>query len=210
MSLDPTDQPSASSWTPGRTYTTCSFVFLLSLAAWLTAAWVNGQALERAKDVASRYGDAADGRFDPLFVHRLLGVESPESNCVVIGLSSEFGDDDLRILAGLRSVTILDLTGTNVSATGLCELSRFPTLSRLGLDRVTDADLTVLTDLSVTELSLSGKGITDSGILVLAKMRNLQLIELKSTSVTESGISSFKALHPSVRCYLSKVTEDGE
>ena len=88
---------------------------------------------------------------------------------VSFAASSNFTEDALAHLSGLKSMTHLNLDGLPVTDLGLKHLEKLPQL---------------------TWLRLSDTGVTDKGLVHLKNLANLRLLSLTSTEVTDKGIGS--------------------
>jgi hypothetical protein len=144
-------------------------------------------------------------------------------------------------LAKLPSLSILLLPNTRITDAGLSRICDLPGLEWLSLDHseITDAGLTSLVrvkalkilDLDgnrgvtdegmhflstnlphLTKLMVGGStGVTDAGLLYLARLRDLQALNLGGTGVTDSGLEHLCALKE-LRClYLmgTSITDTG-
>lgn len=89
-------------------------------------------------------------------------------------------DDDLKVLAGLQSITELNLEGTKITDAGLKHLTQFPNLNSLNLSGtgVTDAGIKELSPLKNLASITLGDAITDAGFKELAALKNLKTVNV--------------------------------
>lgn len=107
------------------------------------------------------------------------------------------GAEELRLLAGLEHVHMLDLREAAVTDAGLEPLARLDELELLNLGRsnVTDAGLRHLRGLeSLTYLYLSETKIGDAGLAHLAGLDALAQLDLRHTEVTDAGLEHLAGL----------------
>jgi hypothetical protein len=134
-----------------------------------------------------------------------LSADTPFVHVHCTNVRATFGDAQLAALEPIApQILWLDVSGTQITDTGLAALERFPNLTRLHLNRtsITDAGLTHLTRLSHLEyLNLYGTKITDTGLTPLAKLPNLRALYIWQTGVTTQGIDRLKASLPQLVVY---------
>ncbi len=131
------------------------------------------------------------------------------------------GNEDVRVVAAIPTLTELDLTGTAVDDEGLAPLASCQALRALKLKGTKisahglnvlptslilfDASNTAVTDDSLQTishwndlryLSLNNTAVTDAGLQHLRELKNLRGLSLINTSVTEDGIKSLKESLP--------------
>ncbi|MBL8813175.1 MAG: hypothetical protein JNM43_23610 [Planctomycetaceae bacterium] len=131
------------------------------------------------------------------------------------------GNQDVRLLAAIPTLTELDLTGTSVDDDGIAALTSCQSLRALKLKGTKisasglgglpttlilfDASNTSVTDDSLQAialwndlryLSLNNTSISDAGLEHLRGLKNLRGLSLINTSVTEDGIKSLKESLP--------------
>lgn len=109
----------------------------------------------------------------------------------------EVNDGTLALLTNCRSLTVLDLSGSNVTDAGLRHLASdaFPSLRILKLNatNVSGAALSRLTKL--TALSLAETPVSDKDLLQLKDLTHLEYLNLVGTRVTGGGVAEFKRSH---------------
>ncbi len=111
-------------------------------------------------------------------------------------------DDDLSYLAGLPSLDSLDLSGTQITDTGLKSINsiRLRALD-LSKTKISDAGLKRLCDNygvggNIAVLSLSRTDITDAGVQFLGQMKRLRELRVDETKMTNQGIEKLRILLP--------------
>ena len=118
----------------------------------------------------------------------------------LVGLHAEhtpIDDVDLRNLLGMRSLRLLDLTGTRVTDAGLVHLLGCEDLEVLSLwdTAITDAALALLARLpNLRQLGLGNTAITDDGLRHLAELHRLRLVQLTGTAVEGPGLRHLHGL----------------
>ena len=173
-------------------------VCLVCVLVWCALWWSRANAKQQARKTVEQCGGIVlDGQFDPTYVQQLLGCVTPRTATSASEMSRAFGDEQLAMLTAIRTLSILDLTGTSVTSKGLEQLRRFPLLFILELD-ATDDDLLVVSNTSAAWLTLIGKEVTDNGILHLQRMPNLEFVSLVNTAVTQEGARTLEELRPDV------------
>jgi hypothetical protein len=123
------------------------------------------------------------------------------------GDRDKLNDDDLAQLLLLSNLEHLDLSGCNrITGDGLKYLGRVHTLRELHLDaaesgvtlpapHLTDADLAQLKDLKQLKvLGLRGTAITDQGLDALRSLHSLEYLDLSATKITTAGLARLKGL----------------
>ena len=106
-------------------------------------------------------------------------------------------DAELRNLQAMRSLRLLDLSGTNVTDAGLVHLLGCVDLEVLCLwdTAVTDDGLALIGRLpNVRQLGLGNTAVTDSGLRHLAGLRRLRLVQLAGTEVAGPGLRHLHGL----------------
>jgi curved DNA-binding protein CbpA len=112
----------------------------------------------------------------------------------LVGLHAEHSavdDVQLRHLLGMRSLRLLDLTGTAVTDAGLVHLLGCQDLEVVSLwdTTITDAGLALLGRLpELRHLGLGNTAVTDDGLRHLAGLRRLRLVQLAGTNVEGPGL----------------------
>jgi hypothetical protein len=118
----------------------------------------------------------------------------------LVGLHAEHtpvDDAEVRHLLGMRSLRLLDLTGTRVTDAGLVHLLGCDDLEVLSLwdTAITDAGLALLGRLpNLRHLGLGNTRITDDGLRHLAGLRRLRLVQLNGTAVEGPGLRHLHGL----------------
>ena len=95
----------------------------------------------------------------------------------IVGVSfagnSRFNDRYVRLFSGLKQLTSLDLSNTQITDLGLKELRKLTTL---------------------TSLNLKYTGVSDLGLCELAALSNLETLNLDSTKITDAGLIELRLL----------------
>ena len=118
----------------------------------------------------------------------------------LVGLHAErtaVDDVELRNLLGMRSLRLLDLTGTRVTDAGLVHLLGCADLEVVSLwdTAITDAGLDLLGRLpALRQLGLGNTAITDAGLRHLAGLQRLRLVQLSGTAVVGPGLRHLHGL----------------
>lgn len=163
--------------------------------------------------------DTTAGHLDP------LGGLAGDALAEIILLDCPVADDDLRHLAGLHTLRLLDLfrtrvtddgvvpvaslsllewlscTGTRVGDGGVEHLAALPLLRRLSLKdtAITDASATALAALpSLHWLSVSDTRISDAGLRTLATSPSLRMLSVARTAVTADGLTTLELARPDI------------
>ena len=108
-----------------------------------------------------------------------------------------FGDEGLKSLKGMTSLTELFLRGTSITDDGLTNLAKLTNLVELDLsdDNISDAGVAFLAGLTkLRRLSLQGADITDAGLDALRSMPQLEELSLYRTKVSNAGLAKVAAL----------------
>ena len=108
-----------------------------------------------------------------------------------------FGDEGMKSLKGMRTLTELYVRGTSITDEGLKNLAGLTNLVELDLadDNVSDAGLTALAGLTkLRKLSVQGANVTDAGLDVLRNMPDLEELSLYRTKVSNAGLAKLAAL----------------
>ncbi|TET22104.1 MAG: hypothetical protein E3J71_07280, partial [Candidatus Stahlbacteria bacterium] len=112
-------------------------------------------------------------------------------NLTAVRVSSEIDDADLKHLAGLTNLRVLDLGATDITDAGLGHLSGLTNLRVLDLKDtdITDAGLAHLKGLkNLRELYLGWTKITGAGLRHLKGLTNLRVWDLSRTPITDAGL----------------------
>jgi internalin A len=133
---------------------------------------------------------------------------------------TSFGDTNMAFLDDLEELTYLDLERTQITGSGLIHLRSLQNLTTLNLKdtklnqgieylsglqslkqlnlegtRISDSDMIHLQPLTnLEELNLDGTVISDSGIVYLQSLENLESVSLRGTIITGAGLMSLKHL----------------
>ena len=121
-------------------------------------------------------------------------------------------DAGLSKLAALTQLESLDLSGTQIMGSGLRDLEALPKLTALHLNRTSIGDdsldnLSQLTQLNILFLQKQAvdgigappKPITDAGLVHLSGLRQLRLLDLRGTNVTNTGVADLQSALPGCR-----------
>jgi len=122
-------------------------------------------------------------------------------------------DDDIKRLAGLRKLRVIDLTFTDVTGASLRTLSTLPELISVRLEgcNVTDKQLAPLADMpQLAMLYLGRTKVTDAGLKHLSKLKNLILLQLSDCRITDAGLASLGDLPRIQSLWLSKTIRFGD
>ena len=109
-------------------------------------------------------------------------------------------DADLKELAKLQQLKVLNLGDTQITDAGLTEVAKCTQLTLLDLEatQITDVGLKEVAKLQqLTHLWLYNTPITDAGLKELAKLQKLELLVLGETKITDAGLkelAKFKQL----------------
>jgi hypothetical protein len=118
----------------------------------------------------------------------------------LVGLHAEHtsvDDVELRNLLGMRSLRLLDLTGTRVTDAGIVHLLGCADLEVVSLwdTAITDAALALLARLpNLRQLGLGDTAVTDAGLRHLAGLQRLRLVQLAGTAVEGPGLRHLHGL----------------
>ena len=114
------------------------------------------------------------------------------------------GDRAAAALARLPRLASLHLRQALISAEGLGELARSPSLRELVVDDsgVDDQGVKMLAGLKdLRSLSLrDNPAVTDGSIDYLATMASLKRVDLRGTAVTPEGLSRLRSARPDIEC----------
>ena len=108
-------------------------------------------------------------------------------------------DEGLKHIAGLTKLEELDLYGAKVTDQGIAHLKDLKEMRKLILlgAPITDESIPVIAGMTkLVELNLYRSRITNAGIARLAALRDLQAIDLRYSRVTSTGIESLRAALP--------------
>ncbi|MEZ6144196.1 MAG: hypothetical protein R3B91_01935 [Planctomycetaceae bacterium] len=110
-------------------------------------------------------------------------------------------DEELRALEKLPELEILDLSGTQISDSGVASISGLVFLRTLSLSNtaISDQSLKHLLPLAdLRELYLMGTQITDDGLKLLTHLENLQVLDLSGDEISDQGLKGLTVL-PKIR-----------
>jgi hypothetical protein len=111
-------------------------------------------------------------------------------------------DAGLVHLAGLSELRVLYLDRNAITGKGLVHLRSLPHLEELSWQRIGNAELTYLRELTaLTSLHLTGTSIDEDGVEALCGMSGLQILHLERTGITEEGIQRLRRALP--RCVIA-------
>ncbi len=137
------------------------------------------------------------------------------------------GDSGVNFLTTLKHLNLVDLKFTQITSKSLKAISKIgslqslfvdgtkvslselgaPDLRRLSADglHLNELELkSVLRHKKLEQLSLNRTNLSDAGLIRLASLKNLQVLEIKNcANITASGIDKFRLAHPS--CQVSNV-----
>ena len=119
------------------------------------------------------------------------------STVKVIDLSdATITDAGLEYLSGMKSLVDLNLQYTPVTDAGLKSLKQLGKLSSLDLTstKVTDAGIGHLIECQeLTELYLGKTGVTDAGVKKLVKLTKLEVLQLGNPKITDEAVKEIAA-----------------
>lgn len=126
-----------------------------------------------------------------------LAALAPDGLVGLHAAHTGIGDHELRHLSGIRSLRLLDLSGTKVTDVGLVHLLGCDDLEIVSLwdTAVTDDGLALLGRLpNLRHLGLGNTRVTDAGLRHLAGLRRLRLVQLPGTAVSGPGLRHLHGL----------------
>ena len=106
-------------------------------------------------------------------------------------------DNDVQLLAGIKTIKKLDLSFTYVTDRGIKSLLQLRQLEDLNLDTaelVTDASMATLRYLPLRKLKVRGVDITDAGMPYVGEMTGLRSLDLSYTMLEDVGLEHLPAL----------------
>lgn len=122
-------------------------------------------------------------------------------------------DDDIKRLAGLRKLRVIDLTFTDVTGASLRTLSSFTELISVRLEgcNVKDEHLAPLAEMpQLAMLYLGRTKVSDAGLKHLRGLKNLNLLQLSDCTITDAGLASLGNLPVIQHLWLSKTIRYGD
>src|SRR4051794_3687855 len=153
---------------------------LVAFAAAFVPVWSSPARADEADDRAEAAVKKLDGslvRNQTLPGKPLVSVMLSMSKCT---------DDDLKMLADLKSISYLVLYNTGITDAGLQHLVGLQSLTRIDVmkPKITDAGLKVLAGMPNLEgLELATNGLTGEGLKNLAGHKSLSRLNLRATKV---------------------------
>ncbi len=115
---------------------------------------------------------------------------------------SAVGDDGLKSLVGLK-LHIFDSRDTQITDASMPAIASVARgYLRIHGSKITDDGLKHLAGVNLIDIGLDATAVTDTGLKHLEKLRGIQLISIKNTSITDQGIQSFLATFPD--CKIEK------
>ncbi len=107
-------------------------------------------------------------------------------------------DNDIERIAGIPTLTRLDLSLTYVSDRGIEKLQKLDKLEDLNLDTaefITDAALSFLrSNKKLRRLNLRGTDVTDTSLEFIAGLTALRSLDISQTQITDVGIEHLASL----------------
>lgn len=113
------------------------------------------------------------------------------------GEDASLTDEDLNLFLPLVDLQEIDLSGTEITGSGLTHMSGLVGLQRLYLDGagLTDVGLAAIGKLNgLTGLSVSETEITDAGLAHLKNLKKLKVLNLGDTGITDKGLLEIAGL----------------
>ncbi|QEG15978.1 protein kinase domain-containing protein [Gimesia maris] len=108
-------------------------------------------------------------------------------------------DEGLKHLQGMKQLESLTLSSTGITTTGLEQLTKHESLSKLDLTncKITDSGLEHLQDLkNLRDLRLDLTPVSDAGLQHLYSLKKLENLDLRETKVTSQGIADLQKALP--------------
>jgi len=137
------------------------------------------------------YIDLQEAQITDNDLSRLVGLKQLEELNIC---GNEISDEGLIHIAQLTTLQYLDLSFTHITDDGLQHLQRLTNLQSLLLngldddDQLTDAGIRYLVPLvQLSELRLNGAHITDQSVDALLTFRNLRMLDISGTRISEEG-----------------------
>jgi hypothetical protein len=162
---------------------------------------------------------------EPSFLASLLArsVDPREIKKVSFIPAPEFStDEDLRIIATLQGLEVLDLErlettrvegprrlfrqqnvgAPKVTDVGIAYIAKLPRLRFITMSKsqVTDKSCELFADSdSLETIGLDETDVTDAGLLMLARIHSLKYVSVREAKVTAEGVKDFRAKRPDVK-----------
>src|SRR5436189_615338 len=137
------------------------------------------------------YGAAA-----PEWIRTLGGKieQDAAGNIVAVNLSTSWvNDTEILELAALPKLERLDLSHTRISDEGLLHLRPARQIQELNLlyaEQITDQGMNAIRDWrALKSLNVRGTRISDGTLAIVAKLPQLESLDIASTAVTENGLA---------------------
>ncbi|MDF1812144.1 MAG: hypothetical protein P1V20_08015 [Verrucomicrobiales bacterium] len=131
-----------------------------------------------------------------------IAQNTPQLRFSALNVAKEFGDKNLEPLKAVGNhILWLDLARTQITDSGLANLSAMNNLTRLHLENtgISDKALDYVKGLNELEyLNLYGTEITDAGIAKLAANKKLKKLFLWQTKATEKGVAALEKAIPGI------------
>lgn len=133
----------------------------------------------------------------PDWLRRLIGDDFFRHVASLSLRDTKVKDDDLRVIAGIRRLWILDLSNTSITSAGLAHLQGLRELRSLALINtdIDSAGLAHLKDLGqLNNLSLWKTNVDDAGLKYLRGLTKLRTLILDETRISDAGLADLKPL----------------
>lgn len=143
----------------------------------------------------------------------------PAGPFLIIGINlggASMKDDDLKRLAGLRTLQSLNLESTLISDTGLQYLKDMQQIELTYLDvmntKITDQGLTYLKEMpTLKSLNIGKTAVTNVGLKSLQEMKQLVVLTVSVTQIGDVGLGHLEGLTNLERLeiYQTQITDTG-
>jgi len=110
---------------------------------------------------------------------------------------SRISDTGMKELARIRTLKVLDVSGTRITDVALAAFSNHPRLTALDVDDTSIGDKGLQAVVSVPRLlalDMANTAVTDEGLRHLIQAKRLNRIDLQGTVVSDQGIAQLNAL----------------
>jgi Leucine-rich repeat (LRR) protein len=126
-------------------------------------------------------------------------VRDRDGNITEVSLARTWAtDNDVQLLAGIKTIKKLDLSFTYVTDRGIKALQQLRQLEDLNLDTaefVTDASMATLRgNTALRKLKVRGVDVTDAGMPYVGEMTGLRSLDLSYTMLGDVGLEHLPAL----------------
>lgn len=162
--------------------------------------------------VSTATARAQDDRTKTIDAIKKLGgrIKSTQASPSEIGIEfhlrgRDLTDSDLKLVAKLGSVVLLNLRDTKITSEGLLHLKGLASLQQLHLERtsVDDRGMPYLAKLkNLKYLNLYGTKVTDQGLKHLGELTNLEQLYVWQTQVTERGAAGLEKRLPKLEVVM--------